>query len=208
MRVSRIMRVGYVVCVCACAIAAALLFVLRDELRWEREVLDRSYTMLMDHEVVHAATLVTTLDSLLLGRLRAWRNWRNPYERLLRGTIKMEQGEYAQAIRYLEESITSCASGGFDAMRCRQLNAEMLFRQGNAAMLGRQRHKFTVAIAYFEKGLLLHPDDVFAKKSLEWLKLTEEEAEQKKGDKSPSRASDVYEKKGQTGEGGNMREGY
>ena len=207
MRISLMMRAGYVVCVCACVIAAAFLFVLRDELRWEREVLDRSYAMVRDHEVAHADALVATLDSLMLGKLRAWRNWRNPYERVLRGAIKMEQGEYAQAIHYLEESIASCGRGGFDAMLCRQLNAEILFRQGNAAMLGQARHAFTIAVKYFEKGLLLQPDDVYAKKSLEWLKLTEENADQEKGKKNLNRGEDVYEKKGQTGSG-NMREGY
>ena len=208
MRIPLMMRVGYVVCVCACMIAAAFLFVIRDGLRWEREVLDRSYEMLMNHEVAHADIFLTTLDSLLLGRLRAWRNWKNPYERMLRGTIKMEQGEYVQAIRHLEESNVSCVRGRFDAMQCKQLNAEILFRQGNAAMLGRQRNAFTIASKYFEKGLLLQPDDVFAKKSLEWLKLTEEHANQKNGDKDPKRGSGVYEKKNQVEEGKKMREGY
>lgn len=212
MRRSLVVRGGYVVCVCMCVMVSACLFVLRDELRWEREALDRSYAMLMDHEVAAADLQIEALDTLLLGQLRAWRNWRNPYERLLRGTIKIEQGEYAQSIRYLEESRDICAKHGFDAMICKALNAEVLFRQANASMFSRQKRARNMAMKYYEQGLLIHPDDAFAKKSLDWLKVLQENAEEgeDKGNKNePSRGDNTFEKQTQPGQGGGtMRKGY
>lgn len=212
MRKLLMMRGGYIVCVCMCVVASACLFVLRDELRWEREALDRSYAMLMDHEVAAADLQITALDTLLLGQLRVWRNWRNPYERMLRGTIKIEQGEYAQAIRYLEESRNTCAKQEFDGMICNSLSAETLFRQANASMFSRQRRARNMAMKYYEQGLLIRPDDAFAKKSLDWLKVLQENAEEGegKGNKNePGRGNNTFEKQTQPGHGdGAMRKGY
>lgn len=211
MKRSLIIHVGYMVCICMCIVISACLFVLRDELRRERETLNRSYDMLMDHEVARADLQIATLNTLLLGQLRTWRNWKNPYERLLRGTIKIEQGEYAEAIRYLEESRTTCMKHGFDGMICSALSAETLFRQANALMSSRQRRALNMAVIYYEQGLLIKSDDVFAKKSLDWLKVFEENVEEGEDkDQSPSRGYDVFEKK-QTKQGdggGTMRKGY
>lgn len=215
MRRSLMARVGYIVCVCLCIVASACLFVLRDELRWERETLNRSYTMLMDHEVARADAQITMLDTGLLGRLRTWRGWKNPYERLLRGTIKIEQGEYAQAIRYLQESQDACIKGGFNGSICHALNAEILFRQANASILSRQRRSINAAIAYYERGLRLQPDDAYAKKSLDWLKVFEEhtqdarEKDKEKGKGISRERSDMLEKESNPGDGeGAMRKGY
>ncbi len=210
MKVSRMMRVGYILCVCICVIASACLFVLKDELEWERIVLDRSYLMLMEHGVAHADATIATLDSLILARVRAWSNWPDPYERLLRGTIAIEKGEYGQAIRYLQESREACMSRRFGAIVCRQLGAEILFRQANALMVIRQKRSINAAIAYFEQGLLLNSDDVLAKKSLEWLKIMEENTDGEKKDSGPHRGSGTFEKnQGESKEGGGMmRKGY
>lgn len=213
MRKSLMMRVGYIVCVCLCIVASACLFVLRDELQREREALNQSYAMLIDHGVASADAQITMLDTLLLGRLRAWIGWRNPYERLLRGTIKIEQGEYAQAIHYLEESQDACTKGRFDGNVCKALNAEILFRQANASMFNRKRRAYHIAIAYYEQGLRLQPDDVYAKKSLDWLKVLEErikDVPEKEGEKSLSRKRfDMFEKEINPVDGGGvMRKGY
>ena len=207
---SLIMRIGYVLFVCVCVVAAASLFVLRDELRREREVLDRSYMMLMDHEVARADMQLVMLDTLLLGQLRALMNWKNPYERLLRGTIKVEQGDYALAIRYLHESFGACVQGRFDRI-CNVLEGEVLFRQANAFIFTRQKNSLNTAMKYYEQGLLIDPDDVFAKKTLDWLKILQENAEegQDSQDKDPGRGNDAMDKGQRPGQGsGAVRKGY
>jgi len=205
------MRMGYVLFVCVCVIAAAILFVLRDELRWEREALDRSYMMLMDHEVARADTQLATLDTLLLGQLRTLMNWKDPYELLLRGTIKVEQGDYASAIRYLHESHSACVQGQFDRIMCNVLEGEVLFRQANAFIFTRQRRSLNMAMKYYEQGLLIDPDDVFAKKTLDWLKVLQENAEEGEDsqDKDSGRGNDVLDKGQRPGHGsGAARKGY
>lgn len=211
MRKSLVMRMGYILCVCVCVIIAGGLFVLRDELRWEREALDQSYNMLMNHEVARADIQITALDALLLGQLRIWMDWRDPYERLLRGTIKLEQGDYMLAIRYLHESHTACLHGGFDRILCNALEGEVLFRQANASIFSRQRRALNMAMTYLEQGLLIDSDDVFAKKTLDWLKVLEENAEKEQDsqDNEPGRGDKALDSKEKPGQGGStVRKGY
>jgi len=196
-----------------CLIASAGFFVLRDELRWERDVLDRSYTMMLDHEVAAADAQLTLLDTLILGQLRIWRNWRNPFERMLRGTIKIEQGEYGVAVRYLDEARSTCDREAFDHVLCTMLSGELFFREANAMMSSRQKRAWNVAITYYESGLLIDPDDVLAKKSLDWLKVHEENTEDgqdsNKDKQGPDRSGDELQKNAKPGNsGGGMRKGY
>ncbi|MDP3778612.1 MAG: hypothetical protein Q8R30_01010 [bacterium] len=183
----------------------------RDELRWEREALDRSYEMLMDHDVAPADMQISVLDTLFLGQLRIWMNWRDPYERLLRGTIKVEQGDYGSAIRYLHESHGACVRGRFDRFICKALDAEILFRQANASIFSRQRRALNMAMKYLEQGLLIDSDDVFAKKTLDWLKILQENAEegQDSRDNDPGHGDKKLDKNQKPGQGGGaMRKGY
>ena len=103
-----------------------------------------------------------------------------------------------------------CTNERFGTAFCKALGAEALFRMGNASMLRQEDRAFTQAMKYFEQGLLRQPDDVFAKKSLEWLKLADEETEKKMKEKGKQadRGPRLFEKQKESSDGQKPRKGF
>jgi len=152
-------------------VAASVIMVwISGALDYERQVIEHAHALLLASDVMRAEQLLAELEHSLIGRFRTRSGREHPVFLMLRGTVKAELGEYNEALRYFSQSIETCAG-----QRCDVVEAEAYFRKGNVAMLRWQDRAFNQAMYYYEQGLALRPDDPGAKKSLEWLKVFEEE---------------------------------
>ncbi|MDP3770063.1 MAG: hypothetical protein U1A25_01125 [Candidatus Sungbacteria bacterium] len=205
-----LLRAVYATAVCAGTILCIVSFLVYDQMQQEVETLERAYALVYDQYAQEADVLLAKLDTTPLGRFRAWVGYEHPYTLVLRGTVKIERGEYGEAIRYLSKSREACTDTRFGAWFCQEFRAEVLFRMGNASMLLWQNRAFTQAMKYFEQGLMLQPDDTSAKKSLEWLKLFEEEIEkgEKEKGKKPDRGPHLLEKPKESQDSKKARRGF
>ena len=186
------------------------LFSVERAMRQEIDLLDHAHAFLLDHDPAQAETMMALLETSLWGRLRIRTGREHPYTLMLRGTVKSELGEYGEAIRYFSRSRDICMDKHVGREVCESLRTESFFRQANVSMLRWQDKAFTEAIGYFEEGLMRNFDDVFAKKSLEWLKITEEAREKaaKEREKQPGRGPRLFEKEQDDGSGHGLRKGF
>lgn len=202
--------IAYIAGVCGLAAVSVVSFLAYREILREVETLEKAHRLLEDRYAADADVLLAELDTTPLGRFRKWAGREHPYTLMLRGTVKIEQGEYGEAIRYLSRSRDVCTGERFEIAFCEVLGAEALFRMGNASMLRWQNKAFTQAVRHFEQGLLRQSDDISAKKSLEWLKLLEEELEKGEKEKGQqvNRGPRMFEKQKESSGDQKPRKGF
>lgn len=187
-----------------------MMLLLTSETRDEVLILPEVRAALAEGNIAQADKLLLFLASRTLTEMRVRLGYEDPAVLILMGTVKGELGAYAEALHYFERVLDRCSNASriFRVSACNSLTSEAHFRIANALFLNLKSGAFDIAVRHLKEGMTISPDDIFAKKTLEWILAFEEEMEKgERGKREIGRGPSLFDSKRSTSPQ-NMRKGY